>query len=1081
MSGVEWGEVSADVLTGNQIKVTWSLTDGSATRTAIKIWIRKVGGSWDNGKQLSPNAPNYTYTGLAKDTKYDFCVRAYYRYNDDQAWDTDYVDTYLYGVSTSSITSIDLEADASSGNVSVSWTTNPRANTGTTTLYWRDQSEVDNKKSELYSVDEVLIEGWHGKAGITGTSFTVDGLKGGRWYTFYVRQYFNESSTYTEMIKKVWVDCLADLKYSIDTARSATLTWSPNDALTKLSFGGAAEDAPVNGATVRIWRQEGNQSAPWVEIANLPPSTATYTATSLTPATRYRFCVRIHDWNYPQKYYNVGKWDGDNYTPWFSMPNYSVPKPATSLRATFDKSTMRVTLQWTNNPVDISRPIDDIRIYRSTDGGTFEEVGTTTGESYIETVTPGHSYQYMVQPINLDGWGQATYSNTITVAPLAPLAPTDLVAERVFGGVSLSWANNEEDGKPYTRIRIERSSNGSAWSLVAEAVGTVATYTDTTAQTNNTYRYRVRSMNSGGSSEYIISNDVYMPPGPPDKPSVIRTTDGYAFVSWTSSARNTTAQELRSKGRESGDQPSAILLSNARSYLDTSAITDEAVAYQIRSVRQEGTSEDDYLYSEWSEWSDWCQPWAAPNAPTVRGPIEGSTIAFEVVDNDVVNTNNAAIEIEWRHNPIDGSSQTKAQIQISCNGTVSYSGTKEISSSEHSVTVKLSDMLSTEELASILNLRDSEFNALIWKVKVRTMGAKSEYSPWSEKTISMRRQPSVIFEKPDATAYFDANNNPIDQARLTNYPFEVILDPEVHRDGLNYSILNIIRDGIIVASMTNTGSIFSFPIGGGTKEKPTFSLTSNVFAPENHTVYTFEGIIRTNSGLEASASIDVLTDFEEPKHSSLRINCDPDRGYVTIEPHVDRNDEDNRTIASLDVWRVVDGETKLIAEGLANGEEFVDRYAPVNKDFIYRLAAYSDQGVYRTVDHPGRLKTDYCFIYFGDNFERIARGRLAPNESVTTNRSRQTQVDYAGRTFPVIYDGGGIDQTHSVNVIVSGDEEIEEFRLIAENERVFYKSLDGYSFMATAQVTIATHDALPWSYKQVGVELTRIDGDPDEL
>lgn len=1079
MSGVEWGEVSADVLTSNQIKVMWNLTDGSATRTAIKIWIRKVGGSWDGGKQLSPNAPNYTYTGLAKDTKYDFCVRAYYKYNDDQAWDTDYVDTYLYGVSTSSITSVDLKADASSGNVSVSWTTNPRASTGTTTLYWRDQSEVDNKKSELYSVDEVLIEGWHGKTGITGTSFTVNSLKGGRWYTFYIRQYFNESNTYSEIIKKVWVDCLSDLKYSIDTARSAALTWSPNDALTTLSFGGLASDAPKNGATVRIWKQEGNNNAPWVEIANLPPSTTSYTATSLTPATRYRFCVRIHDWNYPQKYYNVEKWDGDNYTPWFSMPNYAVPKPATSLRATFDKATMRVTLQWTNNPVDISRPIDDIRIYRSIDSGTFEEVGTTTGESYIETVTPGHSYQYMVQPFNLDGWGQATYSNTITVAPLAPLAPTDLVAERVFGGVSLSWTNNEEDGKPYSRIRIERSANGSAWSLIAEALGTIESYTDTTAQDNNTYRYRIRSTNSGGSSDYVISNEICMPPGPPDKPTVRRTTDGYAYVSWTSSARNTTAQEVRSKGRESGEQPTVTVLPTSRSYLDTSAITDESVAYQVRSVRQEGTSEDEIFYSEWSEWSSWCLPWAAPNAPTLRSPIEGSTVAFQVKSGETINTNDVSFEIEWRHNPIDGSEQTKAEIQISCDGRVTLTGTKSIIGSTHSVEVRLSDVFA--DLSAITEIDDSGFIGLSWKIKVRTMGAKNEYSPWSERSVKFRRIPSVIFETPDASYYFDADKQPIDQARLSSYPMEIILDPETHRDGLSYSTLNIIRDGVLIETLHNSGSYWSHPLSGGTKEKPFFILDSKSFAPENHAIYTFEGFIRTKSGLETSTSIEVLTDFEEPKHSSLRISCDPDRGYITLEPHVDRNDEDNRAVSSLDVWRVVDGRAKLIAQGLANGEEFVDRFAPVNKDFVYRLAAYSDQGVYRTVDHPGSLKTDYCFIYFGDNFERIARGRLAPNESVTTNRSRQTQVDYAGRTFPVVYDGGGIDQTHSVNVIVSGAEEIEEFRWIAENERVYYKSLDGYAFMATAQVTIATHDALPWSYKQVGVELIRIDGDPDEL
>ncbi len=1074
MPYVEWGEITAEVKTGTTIELTWNITDGNAERTRIQVWSRKSGGSWDAGKYLSANAPNCIYTGLSKNAKYDFCLRAYYRYDDKQAWNTDYADTYLYGVSTSAITAVQLDAEPSSGNISVGWTTNEQATLGYSHVRWRDQSEVDNNKAIKYTVDEVLNNGWHAQLNVTGNSTTINGLKGGRWYTFCVRQYFDNSATYTEIYKKVWLDCLQDVKYTIDSARQVTVSWTPNTALSQLSFGGTGDEASRKGASVRIWKQETSQNAKWVELPSQAPSTTSCVCTGLTPGKRYRFCVRIHDWDYPQKYYNQGKWDGDNYTPWIVMPTYSAPKPVSALKASFDAKTRRMTLTWLNNPIALIRPYDDIRVYRSTDGKAFEEVASTTEERYVETVTGGHTYRYMVQPGNQAGWGQASYTQTITVVPLAPNPPASATAKRTENGVLVEWEPTEEDGRQYTRIRIERSVNGGAWSQVVEVAGKVVSYADTTAANNNSYRYRIRAVNAGGVSGYTLTNAVVMPPAAPQKPTVKRTNNGKCLVSWSSNARNATAQEIRAQGQLSGIQASTIIAAGARSWNDTAAITDEAVRYQVRSIRQEGTDEESILVSVWSLWSDYCQPSAAPNAPSIKEPIAGSTLPFETVSDDITKVDNASISVAWRHNPKDASDQTKAEIRLSCTGALSKSGTVLVTGAkkEEIITVK---QAFGGDISDILALNDATFNALKWTVSVRTMGAKNEWSPWTQTPISFRRRPEISFVSPGSLDYFDKEGNPIDKARVTVYPLVVKLESNMHGDSIADMWLLITDSEGIQTEIKDTNAKGTWL--DGNVEQPMFTISSKQWAPENRANYKVSATLRSSSGLTAQASIEIYTDFPMPKHSSLRIKCDPDRGWITLEPHVDPNDIENREVSMLDVWRVVDKHAVLIAKGLANGEQVVDRFAPINKEFIYRLAAYSDQGVYRTVDHPGKMKTDYCFAYYGDNFDGIARGRMRPQESITTRRSKQTQVDYAGREFAVVYDGGGIEETHSATILVSGDEELEAFRELSKSGRIFFKSLEGYAFVATAELTIATQDELPWAYKQVGLEMTRIDSE----
>ena len=101
--------------------------------------------------------------------------------------------------------------------------------------------------------------------------------------------------------------------------------------------------------------------------------------------------------------------------------------------------------------------------------------------------------------LNLD----SAYSNIATfgsTAPSTPAAPTNLTATLQAGPQALlTWTDNSTNE---TGFVIERSVNGGIFSVLGQVGTGIVSFTDPTISAGSTFTYRVKAVNSAGSSAY---------------------------------------------------------------------------------------------------------------------------------------------------------------------------------------------------------------------------------------------------------------------------------------------------------------------------------------------------------------------------------------------------------------------------------------------------------------------------------------------------------------------------------------------------------------------------------------------------
>lgn len=168
-------------------------------------------------------------------------------------------------------------------------------------------------------------------------------------------------------------------------------------------------------------------------------------------------------------------------------------------------------------------------------------------------------------------------------------APSSLVSTLTGGSVKLDWVDNSSTE---TGFKIERATDGGAYSQIQTVGANVTTYTDTTVSANHTYLYRVRSYNGFGDSDYSNSYAINTYTIPADPTSLTATATGSSsiFLQWVDNATNEVNYKLE---RKVGSGGSFLFIrqfsANVTTYMET-ATGGLLYTYRVRASNPAGNS-----------------------------------------------------------------------------------------------------------------------------------------------------------------------------------------------------------------------------------------------------------------------------------------------------------------------------------------------------------------------------------------------------------------------------------------------------------------------------------------------------------
>ena len=249
-------------------------------------------------------------------------------------------------------------------------------------------------------------------------------------------------------------------------------------------------------------------------------------------------------------------------------------------------------------------------IYRSTQQSTgYSLLGTTTSTSYVNTgAAVGTTYYYKVRALNVDGAAGA-YSSTVSGAAkaVAPAAPTVTMAYSDSGKPKLTWSA-VSGAASYRVYRSE--SRGTGYSLLGTTTST--SYVNTGAAVGKTYYYRIKAVNSAGTSAYsnIVSGTARTPaPAAPVLKGGTSSASGKPQLTWAAVDGAAKYEIYRSTQQSTGY--SLLGTTTSTSYVNTGAAVGTTYYYKVRALNVDGAA------GAYSSTVSGAAKAVAPAAPTV--------------------------------------------------------------------------------------------------------------------------------------------------------------------------------------------------------------------------------------------------------------------------------------------------------------------------------------------------------------------------------------------------------------------------------------------------------------------------------
>ncbi|MDP4207914.1 MAG: fibronectin type III domain-containing protein [Bacteroidota bacterium] len=343
----------------------------------------------------------------------------------------------------------------------------------------------------------------------------------------------------------------------------------------------------------------------------------------------------------------------DHFVGWLTLTHSDLPLSVngvpSNLTAT-PTSEKQIILTWKDNSLNEKK----FRIERSTDGTNWTKLDSVNLNitSYSDTtkLSAGVNYSYRVYGAN--SFGNSAYSNiaTVTIPATLPAAPSKFTAmPKLKGKMSLSWTDNSNNEAQFI---IERSLNGTDWVSAAKLKADVTSCTDSSLNALTTYQYRIKAVNSTGSSDYAVTSaqTLDFAPVAPDGLKATTASLNQINLSWNDNSNNEVSFRVERSLTGAAPWDSITTLpGNTASYPNTGLDANTTYYYRVLATNTSGNS--DYSNVTSATTPD------DPNPPAAPANLSATLV------------NNNLIKLTWTDN---SSSELNYKVERSLTGTSAW-------------------------------------------------------------------------------------------------------------------------------------------------------------------------------------------------------------------------------------------------------------------------------------------------------------------------------------------------------------------------------------------------------------------------
>lgn len=312
---------------------------------------------------------------------------------------------------------------------------------------------------------------------------------------------------------------------------------------------------------------------------------------------------------------------------------------------------------------------------------------------------------------------------------LAPRPPKDVSASRVSDTqATVSWTSdydNNNQAQPWTHINIDRwSASTNTWTRVAASLArTTTSWSDTGIVANDRYRYRLQSVNSGGSSVFAETAAFSTTPSAPIGATAQRQGVDIV-VSWT----NTAGYQDGSRIYDNGTLVGTVGIGET-TWTHVSPSSSTSHTYTIRAFTNTPA-----LQSVASSPSNTVTLESPPNAPT--------DVAFAQTPVGFSGSGTPDPVLTWKHNPTDSSQQRQYRLRWRRVGDTPWNTTSTVVTTTETTPAGVGANTIRSIIGGAWDVGQFEFQVSTW-------GTHATVSPWSASVfLTIENEPTVTILTP---------------------------------------------------------------------------------------------------------------------------------------------------------------------------------------------------------------------------------------------------------------------------------------------------------------------------------------------